>query len=277
MAVIGGITVYELRESFQETASQQGINATIAYLVPTWADRYQVANTLLGLTTVTGANFVTHSRPLQYADSPNMWAQRVSIKGVGKCTQGPRQVQFEQAIVQCEFGIPDFHYDRTSDPNGRNSFDPANPYVYASQTLDFGTQIIQLKANTLKLSGDTFAYPEPYGIPVQVVNMGLTLHKLPYLPAAATRAVAGNVNNASFFGCAAGTLRFDGVKTQITMNSDGTRTQDAQYAFAYRPVAAWDKVLHPNGTSGWTQLQYNGASILTSIDFTTLIPTAYNA
>lgn len=45
--------------------------------------------------------------------------------------------------------------------------------------------------------------------------------------------------------------------------------------FAYRGVAAWDKVLHEDGVSGWTQVQYNGASPLTYSDFSTLIPLAY--
>lgn len=283
MTVIGGVTVYELRESFQENASQQGIGATVAYLVPTWSDRYTVANTLLGLSTVTGVSFITHSRPLQYADSPNMWAQRVTIKGVGKCTQGPRQLQFASAVVQCDFGIPDFHYDRTSDPGGRNSFDPLTPYVYATQAIGFGGEIIQIKPNTLFVNdGVNTKHSEAYGKPVQLVTMNLTLHKLPYLPPAATRALPGAVNSASFWGCATGTLRFDGIRTQIQRNSDGTVTQNADYAFVYRPEAAWDKIFTTtNGTTGWKQLtRYTGSSyvsILDSIDFTALIPSAYLA
>lgn len=276
MAVIGGVTVYELKQSFQETASQKGISATIAYYVPNWTDRYAVANALLGLTSLSGGTVIGHTSPLAYPDSPNMWATQVTIKGVGRILQGANQIAFTSAVVETSFGIPDFHFE-SSAANSNHSFDPTKPYVYATQKLSGGTQIIQLRPGTIKLSGATSPHNEAYGLPVAVVGMNITLHRLPYMPLAATRAKAGNINNAPFWGCATGTLRFDSLDTSITHSTDGTTTQDATYSLVYRPAAAWDYILDPNG-SGWKQVVFvhNSASILTSIDFTTLFPTAYN-
>lgn len=278
MAVISGVTCLELRESFTEGIAEGGPHASKAYLC-NWVDRYTVANGLLGLSTLSGGvnGTITFTHPYPYPESYNMWAREVSIRGVGKCTQGPRQIAWDKAAILVNYAVPQYSLDQISDPGGLNSFDPSAPLIYASQRLSRGCQVLDLKPGTLTLQ-DGLTNPkwqQGYGMFIGVNTMHLTLHSLPYLPSATLRAEVGSVNSVAIWGCAIGTLRWDGPDTNRTFNNDGTFTQEVSHAFAHRPIAPWDQVLHPNGTSGWKPLKYNGASILPSFDFHTLIPTAY--
>lgn len=276
MAIINGIFVEELfRPNVTETAGlRQPTTATKAYRVPNWNDRYQVANGLLGFTSYTGHTpaFVP---PLAYPDSPNIRCMDIQIRGLGSCYQGANQIAYTSAVIEANFGLGNFDISLNNDPGGFNSFDPGMPLVYASQSLDWGAQVIEIpgKALTYGVGGPKLSVGFPKF--VGVVHMSLTLMRLPYIPPAASRTVPGGVNMAAFFGCPPRTLRFDGFKTDRQYNVDGTVLQDVTMTFAYRPEAAWDKAFNEDGTSGWTAVKYNGISPLTGYDFSTLIPTAY--
>lgn len=269
MPVIGGVTCQELRESYSERIDDRGPQGTKAYLCD-WSDRYAVANTMLGLTTITGGvgGVITHAQPMPFPESPNMLCREIQIRGVGEHYQGPSQIAFTKAIISTFYAVPQYN------PNGLNSFDPSSPLTYATQTLDWGASVIDLKSGTLTLAGGG-RLNQNFGLFIPVVQMGLRLHRLPYLPPSADRVQVGNVNSDAIWGCPPGTLRFDGMKSQIASNTDGSYLQEVDYAFAYRPVAPWDEILHPNGTTGWTQVRYNGVSILDYVDFYDLIPSAY--
>jgi hypothetical protein len=277
MAIIAGVTVYELRESFAEGLSEQGPSATKAWYVPRWSDRYTVANALLTGSSVTGGvhGAVAFQRPAAYPESANMWANNLTIRGVGRISQGPKQIAWDSAIVTCNYGIPPYQNGgATLDP--LQNFDPATPLIYATQKITRGSMFIDLKPGTCKLN-DTGSHSlqQGFAMPVGVNTLNLTLHRLPYLPYAAQRATVGSVNSALIFGAAVGTLRWDGMETEQINNPDGSYAQDVHHVFVERPSAAWDKILHPDGVSGWTQVLYNGTSILPSFDFNGLIPSAY--
>lgn len=275
-ATINGILCEELyRPGVVETAGlRDPTTATKAYLVPNWFDRYQVANGLLGFTSYTGRTpaFVP---PLPYPDSPNIHCMSIQIRGIGRFSQGPNQCAWEAAVIECNFGLGNFDISLNNDPGGNNSFDPSMPLVYASQSLDWGAQVIEIPGKALKYAGSGKTLSVGFPRFVGVVHMSLTLMRLPYLPPAAYRSVPGQVNQFQFFGCAPRTLRFDGFKTERQYNVDGTVLQDVTLSFAYRPEAAWDMAFNEDGVSGWTAVKYNGISPLTAYDMSLLIPLAY--
>jgi hypothetical protein len=286
MATIAGVVVKELMQDLAEGVSVQGgPHATKSYLVPNWTDRYTVANALLFRTTLSGGvgGSIAFQRPASYPDSTNMFAQDISIRGLGRIHQGANQIAFDSAIVTVNYGRTPYNQQQTQDPGGLNSFDPAAPMVYASQELDYSAQVIELKPGTCGYYNGAITIPLNVGVPyfIDLVTMHLTLHKLPYLLPTAFRAKVGSINNAPFFGCATGTLRWDGAKTGTEFLSDGSQTQNTQMTFVHRPAAPWDCIIDPTGaTMNWYQVRRpttGGTSILANrtIDFTTLIPSAY--
>lgn len=278
MANIAGIRVYELRDQFSEQTSwEQGPSAVKAWLVPNWSDRYTVANALLGLVTYSN-NTIDLNPAGAYPDSPNLRCMKLSIRGLGTISQGPNQIAWTSAALVAEYGLIPFQFSRSQDPGGINSFDPTAPLVYATQELDYGAMVVDTPPGSLTLNdGSNTVLNQGYGKTVSVVTMSLTLHRLPYMVPATIRTKVGQLNNAAFFGCDTGTLRFDGIHTSQQFGPDGLITQETNLKFAARPEAPWDQILHPNGSFGWVQVMYNGSSVLNSFDFTTLIPSAYTA
>jgi hypothetical protein len=274
--IINGVSVEELyRPGVTETAGlRDPTTATKAYYVPNWFDRYKVANGLMGFTSYTGRTpaFVP---PTRYPDSPNLYALNLSIRGVGQFFQGTFQCAWTSAIIEVNFGQGNFDISLNNDPGGFNSFDPAQPLIYATQSLDWGAQVIEVPGKALRYAGS--GVPLAVGFPkfVGVVTFSLTLHRLPYLPPGPARTIPGSVNLNPIFGCPAKTLRFDGFRTERQFNVDGSILQDATLMFAYRPEAAWDQAFNENGTSGWTTVTYNGNCPLNLVDMSTLIPTSY--
>lgn len=273
MATIGGIHVEELvKPGVTENAGlRETTRATKAYLVPNWFDRYAVANAILGFSSYTG-HTVGLNRPLPYPDSPGIYALTVAIRGVGTPSQGPRQIAWTSAIIEVNFGVGSFDVSLNND----NSFDPAQPYVYASQTLDFGVNMIDAPGTSLVLTDGT-AIPGYFALQVNTVVFNLTLHRIPFMPPQTQRVLVGDINSDPFWGCEEGHLKLDGMRTDRQFNTDGTVLQDVSMTFTYRNVAPWDFILHPDGVTGWIGVNYkhDGQSILTSSDFNELIPTAY--
>ena len=275
---INGVTADELIEGFEEGASRSGLVAQKAYVCD-WDSRYGLANGLLGLASGAGGvgGSISLAQPHAYPDSPNLYALEVSIRGKGKCTQGAKQQRWEKAIVTAKYGVPEYQTAAGDDPGGMHSIDPASPYVYCTQEMEFGGEYVTIPASALKFSDGT-VIKQDQSLFIATVELSITLQKLPWLPAATILANINKLNNASFLGCATGKLRFDGAKTQRTSSTDGTRTQEVHYKFTYRPVADWNRSYHPNGTSGWVEVQdKNSSPLLSYADLSALIPSAYRA
>jgi hypothetical protein len=267
MALINGVLCDELTKDFEEGIGSKGPYATKAYLCD-WNQRYTVANAMLGLVSHSGTS-IGFTGPMVYPESSNMFAREVRILPVGPQSQGPKQIQWTQAIVEAKFGIWE---QSNANDNGQNSFDQNQPLVYATQEYDFGGQFITIPRSQLKtLAGGNL--DQDFGRIVGVVTYTLTLHKMPFLIGVGARSIVGCINNSTFFGCAPGTLRFDGVKTRRTFDTSGTITQETTLQFAWRPEAEWDKIFT---AGGWTEvITTSGGGVIVSADFTALIPSAY--
>lgn len=270
---ISGIVCQELREGFEEGIHEQGPVATKKFLCD-WADRYTMANGLLGLVTNTGGagGATTLTNPARYPESNNMFAREISIEGRGKATQGPLQIQFAQAVITVNYAVPQYNYL----PNPDISLDPAAPYVYATQEIDFSREFVTVEKSSVTLANGHKLPDLPYSFPLAQAVMTIQLHRVPYLPAAQIlMAMQRPLNSATFLGVDPGYLMFNGCRSQTDASSDGTYTQSLTYVFAYRPVLRWDEAFDPDGVSGPQQVRYNGAAILLRSDLSGLIPSAY--
>lgn len=272
-ATIGGIVCEEMVEGLKEGVDGSGPHATKKYLCD-WADRFAVANGLIGIVTNPGGagGTPTFASPTRYPESANMFATQVAIEGRGKPTQGTAQLQFPKAVVVATFGVPPYNYL----PSPNMSIDPATPFIYATQEIDIGLDSYTIPASAVKATGPDAPLAKDQTIPYAKAEISLTLHRYPYNPAQLIFNLTGNLNSTVFLGCAIGKLRFNGGKTHNTASSDGTYTQDVNLSFSFRKIARWDYVFHPNGTSGWVALKDKSSNSLHSLsDFLDLIPSSY--
>lgn len=274
--VIGGVSAEELVTGLEEGIHYGGPVAQKKYLVA-WNDRYAFANAMLGLVSGQGGTNpnITFTNPQQYPQSLNMWAREISIEGVGKPTQGPIQLQFPYAIVTVQYAVPQFGYLTYPD----QSIDPTNPYVWATQELDFGREMLTIENSTLKLAnGHWLNSTNNYAVPIPHCIMSITLHKVPYLPAAQIiTAMQKPLNNATYLGVDAGYLMFNGAKSHMEASTDGSYTQELTLSFAYRPILRWDEIFDPQPPNSPQQVRNltTSAPILDRSDLSTLVPTAY--
>jgi hypothetical protein len=272
--MIGGIACEEIVDGLEEGIDERGPRAVKKYLCA-WSGRYTVANTFLGLVSHTGGagGPIQLTAPLTYPESANMYAREIAIEGRGKPTQGTSQLQFPQAVVTVNYGVPQVSFHANPD----QSLDPAAPYVYATQDIDFGREMVTIEKSAVKLANNNKLKDVPYAFPIAQAVMTIQLHRVPYLPAVQIiAALQRPLNNATFLGVTPGYLMFNGARSHEEASSDGRLTRSITYVFAYRPILRWDEVFDPDGVSGPQQVRYNGAAVLLRSDLSLLIPAAYH-
>jgi hypothetical protein len=274
---INGIVCEEIVDGLEEGIDSGGPRASKKYLCA-WASRYTVANGLMGLSAGVGGpgGSVTLTHPAFYPESHNLFARSLRIVGKGKPSQGTNQLQFTQAIIAVEYGVPPFGFTPADDPGGGNSIDPSTPMVYATQEIDMSMEAYTIPASAVQVTSPTAPVAKDITIYYAKAEIAITLHQIPYLPAQLIFSKVGNLNSVAFLGCAIGKLRFNGGKTHRTASTDGTFTQDVSLSFSYRSIARWDYQFHPNGTAGWVALQdKSGNNLYTLSDLSVLIPASY--
>lgn len=270
---INGVDCLELVEDFSEGIGESGPSAAKKFLCE-WASRYAVANGLLGFVSHTGGQggSIVFTGPMAWPESPNLLAQAVRIKGVGKPSQGTRQIQWPYAIVEATYGTPTWGAIAYPD----NSIDPGTPLVYATQEIDISLDSYTIPASAVQVTSPTAPFAKDITIPYAVAQISITLHRFPYNPAAGLFVLTGKINSAAFLGCGVGKLRFNGGKTSTTASTDGTQTRDVVLSYSFRNIARWDERFHPNGTSGWKAIQDKaGNGLIGLADLRQTIPPSY--
>lgn len=270
---IGGISCEEMRDGVEEGVDGQGVHATKKFLCA-WSGRFSVASGLLGFTSGTGSGGpVVTVPPMAYPEIQNLFVREITIEGKGKCTQGALQLQFEKAVVTAKYGTSS-GWSPLPLPN--MSIDPGSPFVYATQEIDFGREMITIEKSAVTLANGNKLKDLPYAVPLPHAVLTIQLQRVPFLPAQAILVAMGKpLNNATFLGVQAGYLMFDGCKSHMEAMSDGSYSQNLTLVFKVRPVLRWDETFDPNGTGGPQQVRYNGAAILLRSNLATLIPAAY--
>jgi hypothetical protein len=158
---------------------------------------------------------------------------------------------------------------------GYQQIDPTHPYIWAEQSISFTSEWITVPGTNVFYSGTgKQLLDQDWGFRSPIMNFTVSLKNVPYMPTtAALTASAAPINSATYFGCTAGHLLFNGLETHQSFTSDGTYTQTCDFSFSYRPIAPWDYVYGP---AGWDRV-VDGSSnpIQTRSDLSTIIPSAY--
>jgi hypothetical protein len=270
---VNGITCEEIVEGIEEGIAEEGPYATKKWLCA-WSDRYALANSFLGFVSHTGGQngSVEIHGPIAYPESNNMLARTVQIQGKGKPSQGAHQIQFPQAVVTVTYGVPSWQ----AIPNPDMSIDPTQPFVYATQDIDFGREMLSLPGSSLRLANGNTLEDTPFAIPIPYAVFSITLQRVPFLPAQAIyTALRRPLNQSTFLGIQPGYLRFDGCKNHAEASTDGTYVQSLAYVFAARTLLRWDETYDKNGTGGPQQVRYNGSAVLLRTEFAPLFPSNY--
>lgn len=239
-----------------------------------WADRFKVAQGLLGLSNTTSiGGAITLNTPAQYPEFNTAYAQSIEIVPKGAPTQGTKQIQYPYCAVWASYQSVPWSFSGTD----FNQIDPAHPYIYAEQNIRFSTEWITIPGSQVFYGGglgkalaQDFAFASPRA------DLSIKIHRIPYLPAQQIlNALQAPLNSTTYLGCAPGFLLFNGADNHQTRMSDGTFTQDVSYSFSFRPLAPWDYVFHgPSGT--WKQVvNSSGGSIIPRSDLSGIIPTYY--
>jgi len=272
--IVDSITAQELIAGNTEGGSNRGPDATKSYLVE-WHDRIPFANALLGFSSGSGpSSGIGFQPPHQHPEVTNAWAQRVTMRGVGKPSQGPKQIQFEKAIVTVNYGFPEFpgFNFATIDPQGQQSFDPATPFTYATQEFDFGGEYQTIPGSFCQFEDGTIIKERVTEF-IGITKMNLTLHWMAYLPRNVL-SYNGRTNDRTFLTGAPGKVRFEGARTSIAFQSDGSARQEVHLSFTYRDVAPWGFVRRKVGE--WEEVLTQTADpIVERKNLMDLIPDAY--
>ncbi len=247
---IGGIVCEEIVADFGEHFHLiDGPSAEKAFIC-NWDDRYTVAKGILGLNTAVHiGSFITIKVPLQYPEIPYMYAYQIAIKGVGPPYGSSPQFKFPYAVIMVNYKCSPWSFQGIDDPGGQNQIDPSHPYVYAEQEISSSAEMLTVpgKYAFFKSSHNTSLIP--YGFRIALVDLTITLHRLPYLPTSQALNYAGMINDAPFLGVDTGKLMFLGMTTHETRSTDGTMNTDATFKFQARSIR-WDYGYDGEAASG---------------------------
>ncbi len=274
---IGGILCEEIVADFAERFHLiDGPSADKAFIC-NWADRYTVAKGILGLNTVVHiGSFITIKVPMQYPEIPYIYAYQIAIKGAGPPYGSSPQFQYPYAVIMVNYKATPWSFAGLDDPGGFNQIDPSSPYIYAEQTLSSSAEWLTVPDKYTQFVTTGLSTGSNYGFRLALVDLSITLHRLPYLPATQAFNYAGMINNAPFLGVGTGKLMFNGMTTHQTRSTDGTMNTDATFNFQARSQRwdygfdgknnRWDQVVWPDGSTPF----------ITSTDLSIVIPPAYH-
>lgn len=268
---INGVSCQEIVRDYSESADLRGLGSRKGFLC-NWTDRFTVARGLLGLVSTSGVGgSITLTAPLRHPELYNCYCTGVEFEPVGVPSQGTYQLAFTNCIVWAIYGSMNFTW---GSPDPYQNIDPTRPFIYAEQELDIGTSVVTIPGSKLKFSGGG-AMDQDYGLPIAIVDMKITLHRVPYLPAQAIISKAGAINNATYLGVAAGYLLFNAASNRMVSMSDGTNTQSITYSFSYRSQP-WDYA-YDGSQNAWVKvLKASGSDLVTRQSFVGLFPDEYD-
>lgn len=281
---INGVVCQEIVADYEESAEwSSGPSGTKSFLC-SWADRYTVANGLLGLsTTVSVGGVITLNLPMQHPQIPTIFVQGITIKPAGPFFQGTGpQFAFPQAVITAHYARVPWNFSGID----YQQINPATPFIYAKQNIRFENQTITVQGKDAwwktAESGKNVTTGQSYGFPICVVQLEITLIHIPYLPAQAIFTAANApLNSVEWLNCAPGTLFFRGAENEQVFDAAGNANANLRLAFSYRPIAPWDQDWHgsPLSPPQWdTVVTTSGGStpFIARSDLSVLIPSYYN-
>jgi len=261
--IINGIYCDEIVDGFREAVDfKDGPTARKGFIC-NWADRFTVARGLLGANNaVHVGGLITIFTPARYPEIPYMYAHTIEIEPKGQPFQGTYQTSWPKAIVWCNYKCMQWAFAGIDDPGAQNQFPGAN-YIYAEQQMNSSAEWLTVPGHSSLFKSSGKPTGQDYGFRMALVDIIITFHRVPYLPAAQAFSLAGSINSGVFLGVDVGKLMFNGYQTHQTHNTDGTVVTDVtanyqarsvRWDYSFDPLAAggagaWDQVVKPDGTT----------------------------
>jgi hypothetical protein len=271
---INSISCEEIVADYGEGAQLSGLSSRKGYLCD-WTDRFTVAKGLLGLATTTGVGgAITLVSPSRHPELYNCYCTGVEFQPMGTPSQGTYQVTWPKVIVWASYGSLTFNWGTASIPY--MDIDPSTPFIYAEQQIDVGCEVITVPNKGLRFATSLRRLDQDFGFRIALVDMKITLHRVPYLPGAAIIAKAGAINDATYLGVSAGQLLFNGASNSLQLGADGTWTQDITYSFTARQYP-WD-YSYDGVAKAWRKVvQTDGSNFITRQSLVGLFPDEYSS
>lgn len=268
---VNGISCEEIVHSYGEGATLQGLSSRKGYLCD-WDDRFTVAKGLLGLSSTTGVGgTITLTAPSRHPELLNCFCTSVEFEGKGKPFQGSTQLAFPKCIVWGIYSSVNFTWGA---PSPYMNIDPTTQFVYAEQEIDVAVEVLTIPGRSLRYYGTIRPVRQDFGLRIGIVDLKITLHRVPYLPGQAILQKAGEINDATYLGVGPGKLLFNGAHNRLQVLSDGAYTQDITYSFTAR-TQPWDYAYDAVSSSWKRVVQIDGSDLMTRQSFIGLFPDEY--
>ncbi len=157
-----------------------------------------------------------------------------------------------------------------------DAFNQIAPYIYAEQQLNSSCEWVTVPGRGTKFQSTGNSTGADYGFRLAIVDLVITLHRVPYLPSAAVLAAAGSINSIPYLGVNTGQLLFNGSQTHRTHTTNGTSSTDVTYLFAARSQP-WDFAFNPASGAWERVVSANGGNpFIPAIDLSQIIPSTYS-
>ena len=265
--IINGIACEELVAGYREAADRRGVTSTKGFLCD-WADRFTVAQGLLGITSAAGiGGLITWTIPAAHPQLYNCYCVGVEFEPAGIPTQGAAQITWTKCKVWAHYGTISYNW------GPQMQIDPTTPFLWAEQEIDVGTEVVTVSGQKLKFAGGN-PLDHDWGIRIAIVDFKITLFQVPYLPGGTILSKAGAINDSTYLGVAAGQLLFNGAQNRGQLMNNGIYVQNITYSFTARQYP-WDYAYN-GATNAWAKVVTSGGSdIITRQSFVGIFPGEY--
>lgn len=191
--------------------------------------------------------------PLTHPYFPGMVAQSVRWRKTGRpLTVAPGWTDWK---VFVDFAVVPYAF--------------AGDQPYLTLNRDYGASSITLPGRAYAVGGVFLNHDVARNVPEIVYRA--TKYNVPTLDDSVYRALSGKVNDATFLGYAAGTVRFDGVQDQIVQTIAFTLNRTVSLALACRPSLSWNSIVLPTGAVGDPVNVDDGTGLYETADFAALL------
>lgn len=271
----GGISFQELEGSPKVRFAPQGASATRQFLVA-WADYDRFCQELMGVYRDVAGN-VAQSKGLPFpGNRDNLFCESCEIEpfdgsnpdgaAVNTLTSGTNAYAGGARVTA--------HYVQTYDNDNFGGNSPSvQEGTFVTYEADLAAEYVSSPARGWRWDSDSKPAPPdlPIGILDPVGTYTMTWHRVVRPPWSAVSNLRGKVNVTQFFGAAAETLLFVGVRasTQFRIN-DSLAIWTLSYQFQERLHGGWNFFYRPG--AGWERLETadGGSKPYATGDFTAL-------
>lgn len=234
----------ELHEGSYEEVEPGVVKAQKKYLIA-WTDRWQFARDVAGTAQKVGSGLGTILRvvPLQYAPNKNLYANGLSMESTGRSScDGAGNSIYTHCVCTVSFSTPVWDYDSGTDNPGQYD----KPYKTLS--ISMSADIMTLPSRPWRFDtlsgGQIVPFTTDPGLVYPKAEITVVSHQLPDIPLDIVFGLVGKLNDATFYGCAVGTVLFIGANQNRQRSAYGDKAWEAEYRFIYRPVD-WNKYFSP--------------------------------